>query len=233
MKMKLFGTLIAGAAALVLPAHAQNLLVNGSFETLSTPGVKWGGGFATGVPGWTGTTSSDQGVDVPGGVKAPGAEDGGNAAYFHNNDGYGEQTTTAAIQTGLNYDLKFWTMNIDTYAAGWSGAAEGQISVEVYAGTDANPIFAQKDFNLGFSSNGATPGTWVQNDLVIPSGAIAGGDIGQNIGIKIWNTSDQLNPIAGSWIYVDNVVLVPEPTTAALLGFGALATALGLRRRRA
>jgi hypothetical protein len=32
---------------------------------------------------------------------------------------------------------------------------------------------------------------------------------------------------------VDNVTLVPEPTTAALLGFGTLATVLGLRRRRA
>jgi len=233
MKMKSIGMVIAGAALVVVQAQAQNLLVNGSFETLSTPGVKWAGGFATGVPGWSGTTSSDQGVDVGAGVKAPGAEDGVNAAYLHNNDGYAEQTATTTIQSGLNYDLKFWTMNIDTYNSSWSGAAQGQISVGVYAGTDANPIYAQKDFNLGFSSNGATPGTWVQNDLVIPASDIPGADIGQNLGIKIWNTSDQLNPIAGSWIYVDNVVLVPEPTTAALLGFGALATVLGLRRRRA
>jgi hypothetical protein len=172
-------------------------------------------------------------VDAGAGVKAPGAEDGVNAAYLHATDGYAEQTTITPIQSGLSYDLKFWTMNIDTYNSTWSGAAQGQISVEVYAGNDANPIFAQQNVNLGYSSDGATPGTWVQQDVAIPASAIAGGDIGQNLGIKIWNTSDQLNPIAGSWIYVDNVVLVPEPTTAALLGFGALATVLGLRRRRA
>jgi hypothetical protein len=224
MKTNSIGMLIAGAALIVVQAKADpNLLYNGSFEIVNTHTIP------PTVAGWTGTI----GVDIGTGVKAPGAEDGLNAAFFQNNNGSAEQTTTTPIQSGLSYDLTFWTMDIDTYNATWSGAAQGQISIEVYAGTDANPIFAQDNFNLGFSSDGATPGTWVLNDLAIPASAIPAGAIGQNIGIRIWNTSDQLNPVAGSWIYVDNMVLVPEPATAALLGFGALATVLGLRRRRA
>jgi len=230
MKMKSIGMVIAGAALVVVQANADpNLLVNGSFETLSTPGVKVSTGFAAGIPGWTGPVAGDTGVDVPGGVKAPGAEDGGNAAYFHNQDGYAEQTAATTIQAGLSYDLQFWTMDIDTYNSSWSGAGQGDITVEVYYGNDANSIVT-RDYNLGLSSDGATPGTWVMQDLALPAGSIPGAAIGQNIGVKISNTS---TGVSGSWIYVDNVTLVPEPTTAALLGFGTLATVLGLRRRRA
>ena len=236
MKKKIIGMVIAGAALVAVQVQAQNYLVNGSFETLSTPGAKWGNGFATGVPGWTGTTSSDQGVDInppTGGVKAPGAEDGNNAAYFHLGDGYANQTTSDAIQAGLNYDLRFWTMDIDTYANGWTGAANGAITAIVYAGTPAN-VIAQNDFDLGPSTDGATPGTWVLNDLSITA-AQAAPYVGQNIGVELFNSSDTVNALypAGSWIYVDNVTLVPEPATATLLGFGVLASVLGLRRRRA
>jgi hypothetical protein len=228
MKMKSIGMVIAGAALLVVQAQAQNLLVNGSFENIAPATSKVSSGFGA-IPGWTGPAASDTGVDVLGGVKAPGAEDGVNAAYFHNQDGYAEQTAATTIQSGLSYDLRFWTMNIDTYNATWSGAGQGDITVEVYYGNDANNIVT-RDYNLGLSSNGNTPGTWVLNDLALAPGDIPGAAIGQNIGIKISNTS---TGVAGSWIYVDNVTLVPEPTTCALLGFGTLATVLGLRRRRA
>ena len=139
MKMKSIGAAVAGAALLMAQAQAANLLQNGSFEQLLVPGVKVGGGFAGGVvPGWDGPAASDTGVDVAGGVKAPGAQAGANAAYFHNEDGYAMQTTGTAIVAGDNYDVNFWTMNIDTYAAGWSGAGVGQISVEVYYANTGN-----------------------------------------------------------------------------------------------
>jgi len=222
---------------MVVQANADpNLLVNGSFENLNfSPIGKISTGLGGGtVPGWTGNVATDSGISENppvGDIKSPGAEDGTVAAYFKQEDGYAEQTTVTPIATGLSYDLKFWSMNIDTYNSSWSGGANGQISVEVYAGTDANAI-GTYNVNVGLSSDGNVPGTWLQQDVAIPSSAIPGGDVGQLLGIKIWNTSDLLNPIAGSWIYVDNVVLVPEPTTAALLGFGTLATMLGLHRTK-
>ena len=235
MKTKLIGMIIAGVVLMVVQAKADpNLLYNGSFEILSSGApiypINLTTGFGSGqVPGWTGNIAVDSGVDRGAGVKPPGAEDGTNAAYFKNNDGWAEQTTTTPIQSGLSYDLTFWTMNIDTYNSSWSGAGQGDITVEVYYGNDANSIVT-RDYNLGLSSNGATPGTWVLQDLALPAGSIPVGAIGQDIGVRIWNSSQN---VAGSWIYVDNVTLVPEPTTCALLGFGTLATVLGLRRRRA
>ena len=214
---------IAGAALIVAQAKAgPNLLVNGSFEIYNPV-------YPYNVPGWTGTIH----VAIGDGVKAPGAEDGTNAAYFQNLDGSAQQTTAGAITSGQAYQLNFWTMDIDTYNGSWSGAGIGQISVELYYGSPGNDIYAQKDFNLGLSSDGITPGTWVDQNLLIPASDIPVGAIGQDIGIRIWNSSS--GDISSSWIYVDNVVLqpVPEPGTVALFGLGALGGLLALRRRRA
>ena len=233
MKMKLIGTAIAGTALLVVQAQAQNLLQNGSFETLLVPGVKVSSGFGGGgVPGWDGPAAGDTGVDVGTSIKAPGAQSGVNAAYFHNQDGSANQTTSTAITSGQSYQLDFWSMNIDTYNATWSGAGIGTLKAEIYYGSPGNDIYATVTYDLGPSSNGATPGTWVNDNLIIPASDIPGAAIGQNIGIRIWNDSQN---VAGSWIYVDNVVLqaVPEPSTMALLGFGALGGLLALRRRHA
>jgi len=239
MKMKLIGTVIAGTALLVVQAQAQNLIQNGSFESLLVPGVKVSSGFGGGgVPGWDGPVAGDTGVDVGTSIKAPGAQNGVNAAYFHNQDGWAQQTGSAAlggnpvITSGQNYDLSFWTMNIDTYQP-WGSAGLGVISVELYYGSPGNDIYSEVDFNLGLSSNGATPGTWVAQNLMIPSTDIPVAAIGQDIGLRIWNSSSA--PNGGSWIYVDSVNLqaVPEPSTIALLGFGALGGLLALRRRHA
>ncbi len=234
MKMKLIGTVIAGTALLVVQAQAQNLIQNGSFETLLVPGVKVSSGFGGGgVPGWDGPAAGDTGVDVGTSIKAPGAFDGVNAAYFHQGDGWAQQTTAGVITSGQSYDLSFWTMNIDTYNGSWTGAGIGVISAEIYYGAPGSDIYSQVDFNLGPSTDGNTPGTWVAQNLMIPSTDIPGAAIGQDIGIKIWNSSGP--DISGSWIYVDSVNLqaVPEPSTIALLGFGALGGLLALRRRHA
>lgn len=226
MRIKLIGSVIAGAALVVVQVQAQ--LVNGSFETLTVPGVSVKNGFNGTVPGWTGPTAANSGVDTPLDIKAPGAEDGVNAAFFMNQDGYAEQTSGTVIGGSGGYDLNFWTMDIDTYNGTWSGAGIGVIAVEVYAGTDATPIYGEVDFNLGPSSNGVTPGTWVYQGLHINAADIPNADIGENLGIKIWNNSTD---VAGSWIYVDNVTLaVPEPATMALFGLGSLAL-LAFRRR--
>ena len=236
MKMKLIGTVIAGTALLVVQAQAQNLLQNGSFETLLVPATKVSTGFGGGgVPSWDGNAAANTGVDVPGGIKAPGGQDGLNAAYFMNQDGWAQQTTigpAGVITSGQDYQLNFWTMNIDTYNATWSGAGIGTIKAEVYYGSPGNDIYAALTYDLGPSSNGATPGTWVNDNTIIPASAIPVAAIGQNIGIRIWNDSQN---VSGSWIYVDNVLLqpVPEPSTMALLGFGALGGLLALRRRHA
>ena len=64
-----------------------------------------------------------------------------------NQDGYAEQTSGTVIGGSGGYDLNFWTMDIDTYNGTWSGAGIGVIAVEVYAGTDATPIYGEVDFN--------------------------------------------------------------------------------------
>jgi hypothetical protein len=106
------------------------------------------------------------------------------------------------------------------------------MSAEVYYGNDANPIYSQVVFNLGPSSDGVTPGTWADQNLVIPASDIPVAAIGQDIGIRIWNSSS--GDISSSDIYVDNVVLqtVPEPSSIVLFGFGALGGLLALGRRQ-
>ena len=74
MRIKLIGSVIAGAALVVVQVQAQ--LVNGSFETLTVPGVSVKNGFNGTVPGWTGPTAANSGVDTPLDIKRRGLKTG-------------------------------------------------------------------------------------------------------------------------------------------------------------
>jgi len=253
MKIKLLGTVIAGALAVVGTASAQNLLVNGSFETPGSPGqgssdpTYTSSGFGT-IPGWFGGVASDSGsqsvADKTGGAHTA-SYDGGFYAYMMVGDSqagnYANQTTSTIISSaGETFNLTFGASANGSSDGNWS-ATTASVHYFVYSGANVltGHIITQGEAVLAASpgeGNGLTDiPIWSTTGASAVAGAI---DVGQPIGIALENSSGWLNPNVGavhSWVLVDGVSLTvaPEPTTATLLGFAGLSALLALRRRRA
>jgi hypothetical protein len=109
----------------------------------------------------------------------------------------------------------------------------------IYSGANvtAGHIMAQGAFVLEASpGEGGGAGDIPIWDIVTGVGTAQAIDVGQTVGIAIVNTTGVDGGLAvHSWELIDAVNLnaVPEPTTAALLGFAGLSGLLALRRRRA
>jgi Protein of unknown function (DUF642)/PEP-CTERM motif len=198
------------AAASLAPAHADNLFVNGSFET-PTLGYQALPGGSTAISGWTTVLSGVEHFS-PSAYGVGAAADGlmvvDLANYTYLSGGGIEQTV--ATTAGQTYEIRFF--------AGTS----------LYAGRDGTGI-------VKVSVDGGTP--WVFDTAVAGSATIAWAERSFSFvaadsasTVRFWNDQNPYQHFAN----IDGVALVaapvPEPQTWLLMSAGLLAAA-SLRRR--
>lgn len=193
MKRK-FTICISAFLALSLSAHAY-IVENFSFEL---PGDVKHNNWED-VPGWSSdTVASDSGVESD----WPGSTDGVWAGYIMAADPSVWQLTDTVIQAGQAYLLIVDAQN------NWSeGTAELMISL----------YYDDGGTRMGASSVLVNPGSpWETFQLWFMADDMPAA-IGSQIGIEIDNVS-----AGASWMGLDNIRLVPEPATLALLAIGGL-----------
>jgi hypothetical protein len=221
--------IIPAAMLLCAAADARADLINGSFESTTTPAVSAGsfqnfGPGSTGIPGWTVVGASGTNVsvvstsDVESGISYP-AEQGsfwldltGDAS---NSDTEGvEQTVSTTI--GDQYTLTFWVGNVDNPAATDGPTSTVNLSINGVAGAYTN------------SSANSTTLSWEQFSVQFVAS-------GPSATLEFLNGAPGNDNVNG----LDNIGLVddgpastvPEPSLLVLLGSGLLGLA-GFARRR-
>lgn len=183
---------------LVLTCMANaNLLSNGGFEDGDTGQVG-----VVAIPGWNSWGNSGWHNDDAGAVI-----DTKSMKFWWDGVGMWQDYTAVA---GVTYDYSVQVMDFsgDTTANNW----DLQIEAEFYdaANTQLTAVV------LGYFDSGIEPDdTWVQI-----GGSIAAPE-GTAYGRVVLRTLDWQEGIGGA-LYFDNVSVVPEPLTLALLGLGGL-----------
>ena len=208
---------------------AASITVNNySFELPGTgkiPNWNGTGGYAD-IPGWASDTdATDSGLES----SWPGQTDGTYSGYLFNHDPSVWNLTGHAIAAD---DL--FTLQVDA-RNNWTDSGSGLLRMQLYYDqlyydvsgartTGARTTVASQDITL--------TDTWTTYSLMFDASTLPAA-VGNQIGIELSNATSQAAP--NSWIGMDNirldVVPVPEPGTATLLGLGALAVVI--RRRRA
>ena len=223
--LSLAAALFVGSA---LPAAAQNLVSNPSFET---PGLTNGGVSQDYIPGWSGTVSGTNNYGILRNPALIVAQDGSNAAFINVAAGEtkGIVQTIGPVATGERYDAGAWfgwradNANVaDVAVQLWLGGSVvgGDISGGVLVASNA-PVLVQ--------------GAWVQGAATYTASPAQAGQV---LRVRLTTTS-----LAGSQTNFDNVSVVrtapppiPTMTEWALILFGSVlagAAALYLQRRRA
>ncbi|HEX7915162.1 IPTL-CTERM sorting domain-containing protein [Rudaea sp.] len=168
MKHLVFG-LVAILSLLSAPAVAQNLIVNGDFETPATPA----GGYidypsgSTALTGWTvigaanGISTVSSGVSV-GCCTFPAQ----NGSAWLDLTGYGTNSNegiqqTVATTAGTQYTLSFWVGNVHDGLPGLGLTSTAIVLINgVQAGSFTNTANAQtqswQQFNVNFTATGAS-----------------------------------------------------------------------------
>ena len=207
--MKKIIALAALAAISATASAATNLIVDGSFESISQASGTWN--TYNFVPGWLVTKAggglSSHGLEIRDNVAGT-AEAGKN---FIELDGYENDRITTAFATtvGKTYELTFWYANRDGVAA----SSEG-FDARVLSGS-LGPLYS-------LVGNAATPG-WHEETIWFKAGS------GLTVfSIKATGTSD------GYGTSFDNfsAFAVPEPATLGLFAAGLAVLGMSARRRR-
>jgi hypothetical protein len=159
------------------------------------------GGAPADIPGWSG-----DGAITGSGVESdwPGATDGVWAGFLWNGDSSVYNLTNTVIAAGDTFLLLLDAQD------NWSEAPPGQLMMSLYyddggsrvtvASTVVDTGSPWATFSLSFSAD----------DMPC--------SIGHMIGIELVNVTGAFE----SWIGVDNVRLIPEPATVAVLSLGSL-----------
>jgi hypothetical protein len=230
MKIKLLGTIVAGAAALVGTAQAQISIVDPNFDGAGT--AKISSGWST-VPGWNyfngAATASNSGVENDA-SPTPNQMDAFMDAADTVAGIYPSQETSYTLTAGQSITMSYYaeyTYGSTGPGGGWSqpmSAPEQQEADLYYVSGGVPVVFASATITWDAGGGGAPWALYSVNGTVPLA---ANGDL---LGVDFKNVST--DPNYYNWSEVTDVSVVPEPTTAALLGFGVLSSVLGLRRRR-
>jgi len=201
---------LVALAALSATASAANLLVDGSFESITQAAGTWS--TYTSVPGWTVTkadgSATSTGLEVRNNVAGT-AEDGSN---FIELDGYENDAIKQSFATavGHEYEVSFWFAD----RAGVAATSQG-FSANVTSGASSS--------GTGFGAIGDNGAAWHLITLDFVAGSTT-----SVFSIKGTGTSDSLGTSFDNF----SVIAVPEPGTVGLFAAGLAILGLSARRRR-
>jgi len=180
-------------------------------------------GTFTDVPDWESDTgAADSGVEKSTGY---GSTDGVYAGFLMNGpDPSVWNIVSYRVQTGDQFKLAVDARN--NWSAGSALGPQLQISlfyiddgsVTGFAGARVTPLTWNKTVNL--------TDAWETFYLDLGDTTAA---VGRLIGVELENVTEDVWGAGSSWIGIDNVRFVPEPTTMLLLGLGSV---LSMRRRK-
>ncbi|MFK7911040.1 MAG: PEP-CTERM sorting domain-containing protein [Akkermansiaceae bacterium] len=257
MKTKHTIAVISTLAAIATSASAASVGVNNS--TAASLGDGWQGGDDTNVTGtpfgvWSHTTDTSGGgfagffigssTDLDGGVGANINASGSSFGIFGNGggraDGLLDLGSALTVGQTFSFDIAVNFRNGDKGVEVRNGAAatifKFAIDNDDHVVSDAatgngstgDSYSANTAFNLSFTQTSALAGSWTINR----SGGITDSDSGTYTGaissINLYNEADGGGDANN--LYANNFTVVPEPSSAALLGLGGLA--LIMRRRK-
>ena len=220
------------SVAAAVPARAQNLLTNGSFETqnpqLATTGKV--NGFAT-LTGWasTGGTPADSGIQGNAnnsGSAIQKAEDGSFFVYEEGSDPGIFQITGTKLVAGETLTLSWYSLN--SYQAPIQDVTLLAAATQTSTFAAATTIASANGSTMTAYALGAVPTAAPFYTEYTLTATVPAGDAGDYVGISTSNTA-----AAGNYLQTDNYTLavVPEPRTYAMVIVGAL-TLLGAAYRR-
>lgn len=193
------------AAALVgwaLPAAAQNLVSNPSFENpaMGNPGLQ-----QDSIPGWTGTVAGGSNYGAFRNTAHIVAKDGANVAFINSEAGAarGLVQTIGAVAVGERYDASAWF--------GWrnDNANSSNVALELWVGGVVSGGNITGGTMVASQAPVMVQGTWVQG---VASYVVPPADVGKTLRIRLATTSPLGAQTNFDHVSVTKAAPAPVPT---------------------